>query len=64
MVRRTPINLSSGATPFFFGCGRRLRFDYQGLESIIPLPGIGCELRLADIYEGVEFGEEKEDMPT
>ncbi|MCE9529176.1 MAG: Uma2 family endonuclease, partial [Planctomycetales bacterium] len=44
--------------------GQWLLFDYHGLESIIPLPGIGCELRLADIYEGVEFGEEKEDMPT
>lgn len=31
---------------------------YHGLEATIPLPGIGCQLSFADIYEGVEFGEE------
>ncbi|MGI8982537.1 MAG: Uma2 family endonuclease [Pirellulaceae bacterium] len=39
--------------------GQWLLFDYHGLDATIPLPGIGCELRLADIYEGVEFGEEE-----
>jgi Uma2 family endonuclease len=40
--------------------GQWLLFDYHGLDAIIPLFDLGCELRLADIYEGVEFGEEME----
>lgn len=44
--------------------GQWLLFDYHGLEAVIPLPGIGCELRLADIYEGVEFGESKTELPS
>jgi len=34
---------------------------YQGLETAIPLPEIGCQLALADAYERVEFGPEPED---
>lgn len=34
---------------------------YQGLESVIPLPEIDCQLPLAEIYERVEFGLEPED---
>ncbi len=34
---------------------------YQGLETVIPLPEIGCQLALADAYERVEFGPEPED---
>ena len=28
---------------------------YESLHAIIPLPEIGCELPLAEIYEGIEF---------
>jgi Uma2 family endonuclease len=35
--------------------GQWLLFGYHGLEAIVPLPGIGCQLALGDIYEGVEF---------
>jgi Uma2 family endonuclease len=28
---------------------------YQGLDALIPLPEIGGELQLSEIYEGVEF---------
>jgi Uma2 family endonuclease len=28
---------------------------YQGLDAVIPLPEIGGELQLSEIYEGVEF---------
>lgn len=38
--------------------GQWLLFDYHGLDATVPLVEIGCQLRLADIYEGVEFGEE------
>lgn len=31
---------------------------YQGLEAVIPLPEIDCELPLAEIYDRVEFGAE------
>lgn len=34
---------------------------YQGLETVIPLPEIGCELALAEAYERVEFGPEPDD---
>ncbi len=34
---------------------------YQGLEAVIALPEIGCDLPLAEIYERVEFGPEPED---
>ena len=30
----------------------------EGLEAILPLPAIGCELPLADIYDKVSFGRE------
>ncbi|HYV36103.1 MAG TPA: Uma2 family endonuclease [Gemmataceae bacterium] len=31
-----------------------------GLDAIVEIPSIGCTLRLADIYDGVAFGE----LPT
>jgi Uma2 family endonuclease len=31
---------------------------YESLHAIIPLPEIGCELPLAEIYEGIEFAPE------
>lgn len=34
---------------------------HQGLEAVIGLPEIGCDLPLAEIYERVEFGPEPED---
>jgi Uma2 family endonuclease len=32
-----------------------VREDYDGLDAIIPLPEIRCELPLADLYDGVTF---------
>ena len=32
---------------------------WEGLESTIPLPGIGVELPLGEIYEGVEFSDQE-----
>jgi len=29
--------------------------EYTGLEAIIPLPELGIELPLAEVYEGLEF---------
>jgi Uma2 family endonuclease len=34
---------------------------YHGLDAVIALPEIGIELRLAEIYEGVEFAPELEE---
>jgi Uma2 family endonuclease len=34
---------------------------YQGLDAVIPLPEIGIDLPLADIYETVQFVPEAED---
>ncbi|HEX4948778.1 MAG TPA: Uma2 family endonuclease [Blastocatellia bacterium] len=31
------------------------RAEFSGLDAIIPLPSLGCELALRDIYEGVIF---------
>ena len=30
----------------------------EGLEAILPLPAMGCELPLADIYDKVSFGRD------
>ena len=32
--------------------------SYEGLEAVLPIPSIGCELPLADIYDKVEWPEE------
>ena len=32
-----------------------LREIYEGCDAVIPLPEIGCELRLAELYENVKF---------
>ena len=29
--------------------------EFLGLEAIIPLPALGCELPLAEIYRGIDF---------
>jgi Uma2 family endonuclease len=34
---------------------------YEGLDAVIPLPEVGIELPLAQIYAGVEFTPEPED---
>ena len=34
-----------------------LRETYEGTESAIDLPFIGCELSLSDIYERIEIYE-------
>ena len=31
--------------------------SYEGMEAILPIPSIGCELPLADIYDKVEWPE-------
>jgi Uma2 family endonuclease len=36
-----------------------VREVYQGLEAVIPLPELGIELPLAEIYEAVEFAPEE-----
>ena len=28
---------------------------YYGLDAVVPLPAIGCELRLSDVYDMVQF---------
>jgi Uma2 family endonuclease len=35
--------------------------DFIGLESVVPLEAIGCELKLADIYHKVKFKQPLED---
>ncbi len=35
--------------------GRWVLNEYEGLDAIIHIASIGCELRLADIYDKVEF---------
>lgn len=37
-----------------------VREVWSGLESVIPLPELGIELPLAEIYEAVPTGEETE----
>lgn len=36
----------------------QLTFHY-GLEAVVPLPAVGCQLRLADVYEGILFADSK-----
>lgn len=38
-----------------------VREVYEGLDAVLPLPEIGTELPLAEIYEGVEFVPEADD---
>ncbi len=33
---------------------------YKGLEAVVPIPSIGCELKLADVYDRVKFDEAPE----
>lgn len=35
---------------------------YTGMDAVLPLPEIGTELSLAEIYEAVEFVAEEEDI--
>ena len=32
--------------------------EYAGLDAIVPLTALGCDLPLAEIYDGIEFGTE------
>ncbi len=34
---------------------------YEGLDAVVPLPEVGAELPLAEIYKGVEFMSEPSD---
>src|SRR5262249_9108779 len=38
-----------------------VREVYEGLDAVLPLPEIGIELPLAEIYETVEFAPEPEE---
>ncbi len=38
--------------------GRWLLSIYQGLDSVVPIPSIDCELQLADVYERIEWSNE------
>ena len=38
--------------------------DIRGLDKVLRLPSIGCELRLSDVYERVEFAPELELIDT
>ena len=29
--------------------------EYAGLDAIVPLPSLGCDLPLAEIYDGIQF---------
>lgn len=31
---------------------------YQGLDSVVPIPSIGCELSLSEVYERIEWPNE------
>jgi Uma2 family endonuclease len=33
--------------------------SYDGLDAVLSLPSVGCELPLAEIYDGVEWPEEE-----
>jgi Uma2 family endonuclease len=37
-----------------------VREVYEGLDAVIPLSAIDCELRLADVYQGLELTPETE----
>ena len=34
--------------------GWRLR-EFSGLDAIVPLPALNCDLPLAEIYDGIEI---------
>jgi Uma2 family endonuclease len=36
--------------------GGFVREVYAGLSAVVPLPEIGCDLPLAEIYDGMQFG--------
>jgi Uma2 family endonuclease len=38
--------------------GWQLSFHY-GLDAVVPLLAIGCELRLSDVYDGIQFTDPK-----
>lgn len=38
--------------------GWQLAFHY-GLDAVVPLPAIGCELRLSDVYDRIQFTDPK-----
>ena len=38
---------------------RWLMSTYKGLDAVAPIPAIGCELRLADVYDKVTWPAEE-----
>ncbi len=42
---------------------RWLLMTYKGLDAIVPIASIGCELRLADVCDKVEWPEEAPRRP-
>jgi hypothetical protein len=38
--------------------GRWLLSDAKGLEAVVSLPSIRCDLTLSEVYDGVSFGGE------
>lgn len=38
-----------------------VRETYQGLDAVIPLPGLGIDLPLAEVYDGVQFTPEPDE---
>lgn len=36
--------------------GGFVREVYAGLSAVVPLPEIGCDLPLAEVYDGMQFG--------
>ena len=31
--------------------------EYAGMDAVVPLPALGCELPLAEVYAGIQFDE-------
>jgi Uma2 family endonuclease len=44
--------------------GRWLLATYTGLTAIAPISSIGCELRLADVYDKVEWPAAEARLPS
>ena len=38
-----------------------VRESYEGLDAVLPLPEIGVDLPLAEVYEAVELTPESDD---
>ncbi|MBY0229838.1 MAG: Uma2 family endonuclease [Gemmataceae bacterium] len=40
-----------------------VREVYEGLDAVVPLPEIGTELTLREVYQGIEFVPEEAEQP-